>query len=75
MNVKRCDRCGRIYDTHDVDNFFNEMEKSNEKRRYYNILKITADEVYFPDTVDLCPVCMRLLINWIENISEGAIRE
>ena len=65
MNVKQCDRCGRLYEAH--ENILDNHEKP------VNCLEICYDDGYsgfesydIRAVVDLCPNCMKEFLGWLK---------
>ena len=57
-NAKKCDRCGRLYESY-------EGVAVTKGGRKYHALSLENDYVY--KWYDLCPVCMARLVNFISN--------
>lgn len=64
----KCDRCGRLYAYETIESL---MHQRNEDNKPWYSVTLEACPDIRSHKVDLCPKCMTLLINWIEN--EGSI--
>ena len=67
----KCDRCGRLYEYETIESL---MHQRDNNKPWYSVTMEMCPDIR-SRKVDLCPVCMMLLINWIENIPGGTIRE
>lgn len=56
MTVKKCDRCGAVY----------EYVLGAKKEATYQLRKKAPETVSNTKVIDLCPVCDKKLANWFE---------
>lgn len=65
----KCDRCNKLYEWETLQSLMFQRYEDNNKPWYSVTLEACPD--IRSHKVDLCPKCMTLLINWLEN--EGSI--
>lgn len=53
MNVKKCDRCGKIFDT-------------NEDNGERQLITIKYGEIRLQERTDLCEKCVKSLKEWLK---------
>lgn len=59
MNVKRCDRCGMIYD---IDPILTVIQKDFSVKSKRGIPR--------QHRIDLCPACVQDILNWLDQEEE-----
>ena len=60
-NVKRCDRCGNIYDLYNA---------ANSNKNINSVIRANTDykRKYFPQNIiELCPTCKDKFERWLKN--------
>lgn len=64
MRAKKCDRCGKFYESYDGSREFKNTKRSNA------VILIDSDldnKHWYHESFDLCQNCMRKLEKFIEN--------
>ena len=64
MRAKKCDRCGRFYESYDGSREFKNTKRSNAVILIYRDLN---NKYWSRESFDLCQNCMRKLEKFIEN--------
>lgn len=65
MIAKKCDRCGKYYDTYNV---------SHDRKKPSGMMFLNVDENrnYFTNPViDLCPECMEAVKNFVQGVGDN----